>query len=132
MKAKRKTLNAGDVLAAMEEMEFERFLEPLRDALEGKDTSTLRPPASRRVLSALIQTVPTRMMHQNTEIQIQQKNDSNTGNRSKMEITANLTNKTKSSRSLSGVWVRNSTYINMLHKNYGTTGMKTKGKTLQI
>ncbi|XP_043959789.1 DNA polymerase epsilon subunit 3 [Gambusia affinis] len=34
MKAKRKTLNAGDVLAAMEEMEFERFLEPLRDALE--------------------------------------------------------------------------------------------------
>lgn len=35
MKAKRKTLNAGDVLAAMEEMEFERFLEPLREALEG-------------------------------------------------------------------------------------------------
>ncbi|KAL3993458.1 dynamin 2 [Sarotherodon galilaeus] len=34
MKAKRKTLNAGDVLAAMEEMEFERFLEPLREALE--------------------------------------------------------------------------------------------------
>jgi len=36
MKAKRKTLNAGDVLAAMEEMEFERFLEPLREALEGE------------------------------------------------------------------------------------------------
>lgn len=36
MKAKRKTLNAGDVLAAMEEMEFERFLEPLREALEGQ------------------------------------------------------------------------------------------------
>lgn len=36
MKAKRKTLNAGDVLAAMEEMEFERFLEPLREALEGR------------------------------------------------------------------------------------------------
>lgn len=35
MKAKRKTLNAGDVLAAMEEMEFERFLEPLKEALEG-------------------------------------------------------------------------------------------------
>ncbi|XP_017295922.1 DNA polymerase epsilon subunit 3 [Kryptolebias marmoratus] len=35
MKAKRKTLNAGDVLAAMEEMEFHRFLEPLREALEG-------------------------------------------------------------------------------------------------
>lgn len=36
MKAKRKTLNAGDVLAAMEEMEFERFLEPLKEALEGR------------------------------------------------------------------------------------------------
>lgn len=35
MKAKRKTLNAGDVLAAMEEMEFERFLVPLKEALEG-------------------------------------------------------------------------------------------------
>ncbi|XP_060924051.1 DNA polymerase epsilon subunit 3 [Limanda limanda] len=34
MKAKRKTLNAGDVLAAMEEMEFERFLEPLKESLE--------------------------------------------------------------------------------------------------
>ncbi|KAK7912673.1 hypothetical protein WMY93_012884 [Mugilogobius chulae] len=34
MKAKRKTLNAGDVMAAMEEMEFERFLEPLKEALE--------------------------------------------------------------------------------------------------
>ncbi|XP_004066863.1 DNA polymerase epsilon subunit 3 [Oryzias latipes] len=34
LKAKRKTLNAADVLAAMEEMEFERFLEPLRAALE--------------------------------------------------------------------------------------------------
>ncbi|KAM3625210.1 uncharacterized protein V6R79_008802 [Siganus canaliculatus] len=34
LKAKRKTLNAGDVLAAMEEMEFERFLEPLKEALE--------------------------------------------------------------------------------------------------
>lgn len=43
MKAKRKTLNAGDVLAAMEEMEFERFMEPLREALEGqylRDTPT--------------------------------------------------------------------------------------------
>lgn len=39
MKAKRKTLNAGDVLAAMEEMEFERFLEPLREALDGQYTS---------------------------------------------------------------------------------------------
>ncbi|XP_049573160.1 DNA polymerase epsilon subunit 3 [Syngnathus scovelli] len=34
MKAKRKTLNGGDVLAAMEEMEFERFMKPLREALE--------------------------------------------------------------------------------------------------
>ncbi|XP_028828839.1 DNA polymerase epsilon subunit 3 [Denticeps clupeoides] len=34
MKAKRKTLNAGDVMAAMEEMEFDRFLQPLREALE--------------------------------------------------------------------------------------------------
>ncbi|CAL1604474.1 unnamed protein product [Knipowitschia caucasica] len=34
MKAKRKTLNAGDVMSAMEEMEFERFMEPLREALE--------------------------------------------------------------------------------------------------
>lgn len=34
MKAKRKTLNAGDVLAAMEEMEFEQFLEPLKEALD--------------------------------------------------------------------------------------------------
>lgn len=43
MKAKRKTLNAGDVLAAMEEMEFERFLEPLREALEGNDVLAKRP-----------------------------------------------------------------------------------------
>lgn len=35
MKAKRKTLNAGDVMSAMEEMEFERFLPPLQEALEG-------------------------------------------------------------------------------------------------
>lgn len=41
MKAKRKTLNAGDVLAAMEEMEFERFLEPLREALEGETLKIL-------------------------------------------------------------------------------------------
>ncbi|TSK16241.1 DNA polymerase epsilon subunit 3 [Bagarius yarrelli] len=34
LKAKRKTLNAGDVMSAMEEMEFERFLPPLRDSLE--------------------------------------------------------------------------------------------------
>uniref|UniRef100_A0A8C5R5K6 DNA polymerase epsilon subunit 3 n=1 Tax=Leptobrachium leishanense TaxID=445787 RepID=A0A8C5R5K6_9ANUR len=34
MKGKRKTLNATDVLAAMEEMEFERFLVPLKESLE--------------------------------------------------------------------------------------------------
>ncbi|XP_039630889.1 DNA polymerase epsilon subunit 3 [Polypterus senegalus] len=34
MKGKRKTLSAGDVLTAMEEMEFQRFLPPLREALE--------------------------------------------------------------------------------------------------
>nr|XP_060613219.1 DNA polymerase epsilon subunit 3 [Anolis sagrei ordinatus] len=34
MKGKRKTLNAGDVLSAMEEMEFQRFLAPLKESLE--------------------------------------------------------------------------------------------------
>ncbi|XP_055516345.1 DNA polymerase epsilon subunit 3 [Leucoraja erinacea] len=34
MKSKRKTLSAADVLAAMEEMEFDRFITPLKDALE--------------------------------------------------------------------------------------------------
>ncbi|OCT66900.1 DNA polymerase epsilon subunit 3 [Xenopus laevis] len=34
MKGKRKTLNASDVLAAMEEMEFQRFLTPLKESLE--------------------------------------------------------------------------------------------------
>ncbi|XP_020370343.1 DNA polymerase epsilon subunit 3 [Rhincodon typus] len=34
MKSKRKTLSASDVLAAMEEMEFDRFITPLKDALE--------------------------------------------------------------------------------------------------
>lgn len=29
-------MNAGDVLAAMEEMEFEQFLDPLKEALEGQ------------------------------------------------------------------------------------------------
>lgn len=35
MKGKRKTLNASDVLSAMEEMEFQRFITPLKEALEG-------------------------------------------------------------------------------------------------
>ncbi|XP_075690948.1 DNA polymerase epsilon subunit 3 [Rhinoderma darwinii] len=34
MKGKRKTLSVTDVLAAMEEMEFQRFLAPLKEALE--------------------------------------------------------------------------------------------------
>lgn len=35
MKGKRKTLNASDVLSAMEEMEFQRFIAPLKESLEG-------------------------------------------------------------------------------------------------
>ncbi|XP_002735947.1 DNA polymerase epsilon subunit 3-like [Saccoglossus kowalevskii] len=34
LSAKRKTLTAADVLSAMEEMEFEHFVEPLKDSLE--------------------------------------------------------------------------------------------------
>ncbi|XP_048368164.1 DNA polymerase epsilon subunit 3 [Sphaerodactylus townsendi] len=34
MKGKRKTLNATDVLSAMEEMEFQRFVAPLKESLE--------------------------------------------------------------------------------------------------
>ncbi|KAL8174282.1 UNVERIFIED_CONTAM: DNA polymerase epsilon subunit 3 [Gekko kuhli] len=34
MKGKRKTLNASDVLSAMEEMEFQRFIAPLKESLE--------------------------------------------------------------------------------------------------
>ncbi|XP_075041564.1 DNA polymerase epsilon subunit 3 [Mixophyes fleayi] len=34
MKGKRKTLNVNDVLAAVEEMEFQRFLTPLKESLE--------------------------------------------------------------------------------------------------
>lgn len=36
MKAKRKTINANDVVSAMEEMEFDQFEEPLKKCLEGK------------------------------------------------------------------------------------------------
>uniref|UniRef100_A0A8D0AYY1 DNA polymerase epsilon subunit 3 n=1 Tax=Salvator merianae TaxID=96440 RepID=A0A8D0AYY1_SALMN len=49
MKGKRKTLNAGDVLSAMEEMEFQRFVGPLKESLEayrrdqkGKKASELK------------------------------------------------------------------------------------------
>lgn len=41
MKGKRKTLNASDVLSAMEEMEFQRFVAPLKEALEGGDLFSL-------------------------------------------------------------------------------------------
>ncbi|CAN2390929.1 DNA polymerase epsilon subunit 3 [Pristimantis euphronides] len=34
MKGKRKTLNVTDVMSAMEEMEFQRFLAPLKECLE--------------------------------------------------------------------------------------------------
>lgn len=34
MKGKRKTLNVTDVMSAMEEMEFQRFLAPLKESLE--------------------------------------------------------------------------------------------------
>ena len=36
LKGKRKTLNATDVFAALEDMEFEEFIEPLRANLEGQ------------------------------------------------------------------------------------------------
>ena len=36
MKGKRKTINAQDVLCAMEDMEFEQFIEPLQQCQEGK------------------------------------------------------------------------------------------------
>ena len=35
MQHKRKTISGQDVLDAMKEMEFERFVEPLRRSLEG-------------------------------------------------------------------------------------------------
>lgn len=35
MKANRKTISGADVLAAMNDMEFERFVEPLKASLEG-------------------------------------------------------------------------------------------------
>ncbi|KAK6195329.1 hypothetical protein SNE40_000785 [Patella caerulea] len=34
LKAKRKTINAADVISAMEDMEFEQFVEPLQECLE--------------------------------------------------------------------------------------------------
>lgn len=50
MKGKRKTLNAGDVLSAMEEMEFQRFVAPLKESLEGTTRSSCREPSEHRAL----------------------------------------------------------------------------------
>ena len=36
MQHKRKTISGNDVMEAMREMDFERFVEPLQQALEGK------------------------------------------------------------------------------------------------
>ena len=36
LKNKRKTINAQDVLSAMEDMEFEQFIEPLQQCQEGE------------------------------------------------------------------------------------------------
>ena len=36
MQHKRKTISGNDVIEAMREMDFERFVEPLQQALEGK------------------------------------------------------------------------------------------------
>lgn len=54
MKGKRKTLNAGDVLSAMEEMEFQRFVAPLKESLEG----TARSPRRGRVVSLVLRSHP--------------------------------------------------------------------------
>lgn len=35
MQSKRKTISGQDVMEAMTEMEFERFVEPLKQSLEG-------------------------------------------------------------------------------------------------
>ena len=35
MENKRKTLTANDVLGALDEMEFEQFIDPLKESLEG-------------------------------------------------------------------------------------------------
>lgn len=50
MKGKRKTLNAGDVLSAMEEMEFQRFVAPLKESLEGTVLSVCPGTLRHRVL----------------------------------------------------------------------------------
>ena len=42
MQHKRKTISGQDVLDAMKEMEFERFVQPLKHSLEGMKFSQLR------------------------------------------------------------------------------------------
>lgn len=48
MKAKRKTINANDVISAMEEMEFDQFEDPLKYCLEGIDSNCVTHVLSRR------------------------------------------------------------------------------------
>lgn len=48
MKAKRKTINANDVISAMEEMEFDQFEDPLKHCLEGIDSNCVTHVLSRR------------------------------------------------------------------------------------
>ena len=54
LKGKRKTLNAADVFAAMKDMEFEEFIEPLERSLQGKymsGCSTLPMPRTSSLVS---------------------------------------------------------------------------------
>ena len=48
MQAKRKTISGSDVLNAMTEMEFERFVEPLKNNLEGKISPSNLSPKTQR------------------------------------------------------------------------------------
>ena len=36
LKGKRKTISANDVLSALEDMEFDQFVDPLKECLAGK------------------------------------------------------------------------------------------------
>lgn len=43
MKAKRKTINANDVISAMDEMEFDQFEDPLKQCLDGNCLTSSNP-----------------------------------------------------------------------------------------
>ena len=43
MKAKRKTINANDVISAMDEMEFDQFEDPLKQCLDGNRLTCSNP-----------------------------------------------------------------------------------------